>query len=195
VHSRLNHRQKVQTLLVFFPPRVAGWVTHYWVLALPHTSVTAHSSGFCPFLTIQTEVGFATMPTWKRQSCQARAQVFSRAAFLGHRPGSNPQHIELCADIGQRPTGSLLRTLKPCKPIILKHLIYLKIFWNLFFWNFVLDFTHVHCAVRKQHQHQRCIFFLSRRSIFSLVVKAKPPPPCWWWLFFRVHMHHKILSS
>jgi hypothetical protein len=36
---------------------------------------------------------------WKRPSCQA--QVFSRAAFLGHRPGSNPQPIELCADIGQ----------------------------------------------------------------------------------------------
>jgi hypothetical protein len=26
---------------------------------------------------------------------------FSRAAILGHRPGSNPQPIELCADIGQ----------------------------------------------------------------------------------------------
>jgi hypothetical protein len=32
---------------------------------------------------------------WKRPSCQA--QVFSRAAFLGHQPGSNPQP----ADIGQ----------------------------------------------------------------------------------------------
>jgi hypothetical protein len=43
---------------------------------------------------------YATMHSiWKRPSCQA--QVFSRAAFLGDRPGSNPQPIELCADIGQ----------------------------------------------------------------------------------------------
>jgi hypothetical protein len=43
----------------------------------------------------------STQPCISGKGHHAKHNYFSRGAFLGHRPGSNPQPIELCANIGQ----------------------------------------------------------------------------------------------
>jgi hypothetical protein len=63
------------------------------VLSFPHDGTSTDPDS--------AEVGFATMRNWKRPSCQAQVFFQSMAAFLGHKPGSNPQPLELCADFGQ----------------------------------------------------------------------------------------------
>jgi hypothetical protein len=87
-----------------WPPSKGGWLGNSLLSLSPPTYVCN-----CPLKRVvlssrwdahRSRERLVSQPFISGKDHHAR-QVFSRAAFLGHRPGSNPQPIELCADIGQ----------------------------------------------------------------------------------------------